>query len=257
MRSSQSRHRGFTIIEILVAILLLSSALVAIFGAQFSAVSSTNYARNITQATQLARCRMSELELLFIEEGFQEGDIVESGECCEIMEGNTQTEFSCEWHIETVEFPDMSALADAEDDDELEDDPESRLSSMMGSTGLSTGADALGGGTSDLAAMGMGMVTDLLPLVTDMLEQAIRRVSVKVVWKEGAAEKSFEIVQYVTNPAQGELGDLQEAGAAQRWMDEVTGGEDASGGGNASGRGNAGGVRNRFGFEGIRRKADQ
>lgn len=196
---------GFTIIEIMVAILLLSASLVAIFGAQFAAVSSTNFARNITQATQLGRCKMSELEILFVQDGFQEGDIDESGECCEFLEGEQKTEFSCSWEIKTIVFPDMSEMMSEDDSDEgMLDDGDS--SDMM-------------------ADMGMGAVGALLPMFTEILQQAIRRVTVTVEWPQGNQTKSFELIQYVVHPTQGPLQLLQEANSANEMMEEL----DASG----------------------------
>ncbi len=49
-----------------VAMLIFAIAIVSIFGAQFSAISTTEFARHTTMATELARCRMSELELEFL-----------------------------------------------------------------------------------------------------------------------------------------------------------------------------------------------
>ena len=43
------------------------------------------------------------------------------------------------------------------------------------------------------------------PDLKPMLEASIRKVTVKVLWKEGSKERSFDLVQYVTNPQQGGL----------------------------------------------------
>lgn len=212
--------RGFTIIEIMVAVLLLSSALVAIFAVQFAAIKNSNYARNITQATQLGKCKMSELELLFIEEGFQEGSLSESGECCEFIEGESFTEFECTWDIETVVFPDMTESLTDEDADGMMDEAASGLDG--GSGGLSTNP-MLSGASEDMASMGLDMISSFMPMVTELLEQAIRRVTVKVTWKEGIVEKEFELVQYVTHPTQGPLKLMQEAAAIEELQNQMMG----------------------------------
>ncbi|MBN2343874.1 MAG: prepilin-type N-terminal cleavage/methylation domain-containing protein [Deltaproteobacteria bacterium] len=208
---------GFTVIEIMVAVLLLSSALVAIFAAQFAAVATTNYARNITQATQLGRCKMNELELLFIEEGFQEGDVAEGGECCEFLEGEMITEFHCEWVVETVTFPDMM-------DAEIDEGDENGAGSIMDQvTGGAAGLSSMDNSQMDqMADVGMDMLTSLMPMVTDLLEQAIRRVTVKVTWKEGIEEKDFQLVQYVTHPSQGPLKLMQEANTVDDVMNSMS-----------------------------------
>ena len=234
-RRRRAPRRGFTIIEILVATLLLATSLVAIFGAQFAAVAGTNYARNLTAATQLGKCRMSEIELLILEEGFQEGSVVESGPCCEFMEGETLIEFNCEWEIEEVEFPDMPLTGD-EDGEGLVGENGSFTQSLLGGSGGAIG-QGLGSSTmDDMAQMGLGMVSELL-------EQAIRKVTVRVSWKEGIATKDFVLVQYVTHPSQGPLKLMQEASAAEDLQSTLQnaipgispGGSRNSGGGRSSG----------------------
>ncbi|MBN2524829.1 MAG: prepilin-type N-terminal cleavage/methylation domain-containing protein [Deltaproteobacteria bacterium] len=223
MRFRAKYSRGFTIIEIMVAVLLLSSALVAIFAAQFAAVATTAYARNITQATQLGRCKMNELELLFIEEGFQEGDVVESGTCCEFLEGEVPENFHCEWMVETVTFPDMSETMDDSLGDEEGGGPGSIMDQVTGgSAGMGSMMES--GAMDDMSEMGMDMLSSLMPMITGLLEQAIRRVTVKVTWKEGVAEKEFQLMQYVTHPSQGPLKLMQEMNTADDIMNTVNGG---------------------------------
>jgi len=45
--------------------------------------------------------------------------------------------------------------------------------------------------------MVMGIV---YPSMKPMYEASIRKVTVKVKWKEGALDRELELVQYVTNP---------------------------------------------------------
>ena len=221
--------RGFTIIEIMVAILLLSVSLVAIFGAQFSAVASTNFARNITMATQLAKCKMSELELEFQKDGFQEGDQQESGDCCEFMEGEGNADnFTCQWEIKTIVLPDITQMMNSAGADGGVDDDMGGGGMMGGMMGSETG--------EDMADMGMGMMGAVLPMITGLLEQAIRRVTVKVEWKQGTRTKNFEIIQYVVHPTQGPLQLLQQGNAMQQMSDEL----DIPG---VGGRGPSGGLR--------------
>ncbi|MBN2716188.1 MAG: prepilin-type N-terminal cleavage/methylation domain-containing protein [Deltaproteobacteria bacterium] len=219
-----NQRRGFTVIEIMVATLVLSSSLVAIFAAQFAAVATTTYARNITQATQLAKCKMNELELSFIEDGFQEGSVSESGDCCEFLEGEIPDGFRCDWKVETVTFPDMSDnLSDSLMGEDGEEGGAADIMSQV--TGGATGMESMmqSGQMDDMASMGMDMISTLMPMVTDLLEQAIRRVTVKVTWKEGVVEKDFELTQYVTHPSQGPLKLMQEMNTAEDVMNTVTG----------------------------------
>ena len=204
------RPGGFTIIEVMVAILLLSVSIVSIFGAQFAAVAPVEFSRNVTQAAQLARCRMSEIELEFLmNDGFEEGDINESGECCELLDGErSQAEYTCRWEIKTIEMPDISQMMTGDGDGGVFDDMSGGM--MGGMMGDSTG--------DDLGDMGMGMLGPFLPIITGLLEQAIRRVTVVVEWKQGSRQKELEIVQYVVHPTQGPLQLMQQINT----MDEMS-----------------------------------
>jgi prepilin-type N-terminal cleavage/methylation domain-containing protein len=204
------RPGGFTIIEVMVAILLLSVSIVSIFGAQFAAVATVEYSRNVTQAAQLARCRMSEIELEFLmNDGFEEGDIISSGECCELLDGeSSQADYTCRWEIKTIEMPDISQMMTGGGDGGVLDD---MSGGMMG--------DMMGDSTGDdLGEMGMGMIGPFLPLITELLQQAIRRVTVVVEWTQGSRQKELEIVQYVVHPTQGPLQLMQQVNT----MDQIS-----------------------------------
>ena len=59
-------------------------------------------ARNVSAATGLVRCKMSEVEQTLRQEGFQELDQTESGPCCDGVE---DAKFSCAWRVEKLELP--------------------------------------------------------------------------------------------------------------------------------------------------------
>jgi type II secretion system protein I len=211
---------GFTIIEVMVAMLIFAIAIVSIFGAQFSAIATTEFARNTTMATELARCRMSELELEFLQNGgFEEGDVTQSGPCCETLEGDENAEnYTCTWEIKTIVLPDMTQMMSGTDGGL----GGGMFGDLLGdSTGDSTGDDAMGG-------VGMDMMSAFLPTVTDLLEQAIRRVTVTVEWELSDGDKrDLSVVQFVTHPTQGPLQLLQQASATDQMAEQLgLGGED-------------------------------
>ena len=217
MRTEEKRGwQGFTVMEVMVAVLILAVSLVSIFGAQFSAVATVEYSRNVTHAVELARCRMSEIELEIQQNGgFEEGDILDSGDCCEFIEGERgPDDYFCRWEIKTIELPDVSQMMMGGGDAGVLDD--------MGGGML---GDMMGTGDDDMAEMGMGLAETFMPMITDMLQQAMRRVTVTVEWKEGSRLESVEVVQYVTHPTQSILG-LQQASAMESMQDEaaLTGG---------------------------------
>jgi hypothetical protein len=50
--------------------------------------------------------------------------------------------------------------------------------------------------------MASALMTTVYPSIKPMMEGAIRRLTVTVRWREGSAERSFRVVEYVTNPGQ-------------------------------------------------------
>lgn len=210
---------GFTVIEVMVAVLLLAISVASIFGAQFTAVATADYSQYMTQAVQLARCRMNEIELQFqIDDGFEEGDVTGSGMCCEIVDDETDIEpFECSWEIKMIEFPDVTQM----------------LTSSAPDGGMMD--DTMGGGMDDLVDGfdAMGMVSAIAPMITELLRAAIRKVTVKVEWDQGSKHRELEVVQYATHPTQGPLQLLQQASAMDQMADELMTG----GGTGADGRG--------------------
>ncbi|MCP4677873.1 MAG: prepilin-type N-terminal cleavage/methylation domain-containing protein [Deltaproteobacteria bacterium] len=206
------RRAGFTIMEVMVAIMILAVSVVSLFGAQFAAVATTQFSKYTTQAMQLARCRMSEIELeILIENGFEEADVTSSGDCCEVIEGESGIDdFSCSWEIKTIELPDITTLMTSGGVD--------GGGGMLDDFGMGLG----GGGEDSMEDMGMmGMVSSFAPMLSEMLKQAIRRVTVTVEWKQGSNTKQFMLAQYLTHPTQGPLQLMQAAATADEWAEEA------------------------------------
>jgi general secretion pathway protein I len=198
--------RAFTLLEVMVAVLILSISLSSLFSAQTSTVGATQYIKHVTVASQLARCRMSEIELEILREGFELaefGDWVD-GPCCALRDDrvrlNGPDPFSCRWRLETVVLPGMGEAQTAAGEAANE-----------------------GNNEAASASMGLGLLGPMLPMIQNLLEQAIRKVSVQVVWQAGRREESLEIVQYLTNPNQGELGGLLRGTQAGRMQEELQG----------------------------------
>jgi len=209
-----SARRGFTLLEVLVAIAILGLGMTVILSSQVGLFSGAKTAEHLSVAGNLARCKMSEVELKLITEGYPLTDQNDEGDCCEDQE---EKDYQCSWKIERIELPQPKDLSDMGDGGA--DDP-GGLGAFGGLASLQAGgADALGGdggigglanllgasaagGTQGMAPLLMSMVyPDLKP----MLEASIRKVTVTVHWKQGTREKDLDITQYVTNPQQGGL----------------------------------------------------
>lgn len=223
-----------------MAVALFGAVVTTILSAQASLVAGDRTALNMSQAIELGRCKMSELEEKQLKLGFPEIEEKDTSPyCCDDKE---VTGFNCAWTVERVLLPQPQQLGG-----------EGGLNSVLGGgLGLDAGAigagltstvgsplgnmaiNPLGGATLDLDAglknigtslqssFGGAGVSGLLTLVFSLvypslkplLETAIRKVTVTVNWKEGVNKRDFVLTQYITNPSQVSLlASLMEAGA--------------------------------------------
>lgn len=209
--------RGFTLLEVMVAMAILALGLTTILSSQTGLFAATRRVQNETYAASLMRCKMTEIELELLRDGYPLLDQNDSGDCCDEEEIDG---FRCEWQVQTIELP-QPATFDEDPEAALEDAEEENLDAqeagaddLAAANPLTTGFGDVGG-VDDLAgslgesASGGGMIGMALqmvyPTLKPMLEASIRKVIVKVIWDEGKKEREFEVVQYVTNPMEGEL----------------------------------------------------
>ena len=210
------KSRGFTLLEVMVAMAILALGLTIILSSQAGLFAATRRVQNETHAASLMRCKMSEIETDLLMHGFNLLEQTDSGECCE---DEDEDDFRCEWKVQTVELPQPKSFDPSEtgnDADESEDSDGFGPGSPLGDAAGLIGGSALSGvsGVDDLAGLGggqegggmIGMALGLVyPTLKPMLEASIRKVTVSVIWDEGVKERNFEVVQYVTNPLEGNL----------------------------------------------------
>jgi general secretion pathway protein I len=214
-RRGRGTGRGFTLLEVLVAIAILGLGLTVILSSQVGLFSSAQRAENLTQATNLLRCKMNEVELDLIQKGYPLVEAHDEGPCCE---EDSDPSFRCAWKVDRVELPQPKGLDTLASEGKLDDSgglgPMAALASLQQTGGAALGekpttsdlantlAQASGGSMQGMASIAMSLVyPDLKP----MLEASIRKVTVTVTWKEGRNQRELVIEQYVTNPQQGGL----------------------------------------------------
>ncbi len=232
MPRRNSSH-GFTLLEVLVAIAILGLGLVVILSSQAGLFAGASRGEHLTVASNLLRCKMSEIELTLAQKGFSLTDENDEGECCE-GEGEGYT---CSWKIERVELP---PLPEPDQDGGAPGPagsaglngpgglgfgapppgsaapgaggPLGALMNISASQGASLGDKATPGsvmqqlgstGASGMEGMVMGFV---YPSLKPMLEASIRRVTVTVKWTEGKSKRDMEVTQFLTRPQEGQLG---------------------------------------------------
>ncbi|MGD0674263.1 MAG: prepilin-type N-terminal cleavage/methylation domain-containing protein [Polyangiaceae bacterium] len=266
-----SRRRAFSLLEVLFAVALFGAVVTFILSAQAGLMAGNRTAANMSQAMEIGRCRMSEVEERQLKLGFPEIEEKDSTTiCCDDKE---VPGFSCEWQVERVKLPEVTALGG-----------DGGLSSLLGGglglSGSSGGAAVAGGiasaigtsmpgalaspagavlsnplggaqldfdaglqaiGTSLQQSVGGGAgVQGILslafsivyPSLKPVLEAAIRRITVVIHWKEGAIDRDFSLTQYVTNPsAVGLAAAMADAGAFGDAGNSISTGANPLGGG--------------------------
>ncbi|MBX3233668.1 MAG: prepilin-type N-terminal cleavage/methylation domain-containing protein [Labilithrix sp.] len=249
------KRRGFSLLEVMVAIAILGLSLTVILSAQGGLAASNRSAANMGTATQLARCKMTEIEEGLLKLGYQEIDQIETGvSCC--LDATPET-FSCDTRVEKIELPNQNGGNSLGDGGAL-----AGMTSMLGPNnvaggpGLDLGVDAGGGlgglqsmtqqltagaGADGLISMVMGM---LYPSLKPMYEASIRRITVTVRWKEGPVERELPLTQFVTNPQRGGFAGsalMADGGAMDFGPAPGTGGTGGTGtGGTGTGTGTGG-----------------
>jgi general secretion pathway protein I len=233
--------RGFSLLEVMMAVSLFGAVVTTILSAQAGLVAGNKTAANMSQAVEVGRCRMSELEERQLKLGFPEIEEKDSSPiCCDDKE---VPGFSCDWQVERVTLPQATALGG-----------DGGAGSVLGG-GLDLNAAASGTGvpTSLPGALGTMLVNPaggaqldfdaglqnigqslqqsfggagaqgllslvfsvVYPSLKPVLESAIRRITVVVRWKEGSVKRDFTLTQYVTNPSRaGLLAGMLDAGIA-------------------------------------------
>jgi general secretion pathway protein I len=217
----KSRIRGFSLLEVMVAIAILGLVLTVILSAQGGLAASNRSAANMGQAVVLGRCKMTELEEKMLKLGYPELDALDPGvPCCEDEKNDV---FTCDTRIEKIEMPNFQSGNSLGDGGALVG-PGSDPNGTAGIAGMVNPAGSGGGlnldvdaglagigsslqsqigggaGTQGLLSMVMGI---MYPAIKPMFEASIRRLTVTVKWKEGPNDRELPLVQYVTNPQRG------------------------------------------------------
>jgi general secretion pathway protein I len=257
-------RRGFTLLEVMVAVAILGFGLTAIFAAQAGSFASVGHARNVSEATGLVRCKMSEIETDLDKDGFQLTDVSEAGACCA---GDDNPRMACAWRIERPEFPEAN-FGDLNLDTDLDLAGSKGGPSFIPGLGNTTAPGGLGflsagrrdmpksgdiGDVADTFAGGADSMLDGLssmimsvvyPDLKALFEAGVRRVTVTISWREGSRDHSIEIVQWVVNSKEAGLvniGGLAPDAEDEEDAADASGtskqGSKSSGGGKSSGSG--------------------
>ncbi len=192
----QSSRRAFTLLEVIIAIGILSVTLLVLVETQTSAVFMTTDGRRLSTATVLADEKMQEVILTLEREGWTTQDIEEDGDYedfgSEEFRGEDINvdmdldEFKWAYTVRRIEMnipSDLSGTADT----------------LAEGGGL--GSQAQEDGLPDMG-LDMSMIPGFSPdMIMDELSGFMREVRVRVWWGENEeGEDQVEIIHHVINP---------------------------------------------------------
>jgi prepilin-type N-terminal cleavage/methylation domain-containing protein len=228
MRPRRVSGAGFTLLEVLVAVAILSITLTSLLGSQVASLRLTHEARRLSSVAFLAEGQLIEIEWQLKHDGWGTDDQNFEGDFSE--EGWPDVEYVCV--IDLIEMPDYNELMEAKQSAESEGD---EMSAYM---------DA-----GDQAFGALGMVW---PIVKEAIEQSIRKAWCTVRWSPdgkprrqsdewecGEAENEcLTVATFWTDPEK--LKTLPQLGGEIEPEDDGEDGGDG-GGGKEPGTGGAGG----------------
>ncbi len=221
---------GFTLLEVLVAVAILSISLTSLLTSQMNALRATRYAQSITAMAFLAESKLIDIEYQIKEEedGWGDNDKEFEGDFSE--EGWPDVTYKCV--ADMIEMPEYSALqraADAADNAETE----------------ATGID-----TQDVGEQAFDSLAMVWPIIKEAIERAIRKAHCTVYWTDGNIQRDFRVDTFWTDPSA--LTQLPALGGEAGEEEDSEDGDDGDGAGGAGGGAGGNGSGSKGGGGGSR-----
>jgi len=210
------RLRGFTLLEVMIALALLGLGLTVLVKSAANSIFNTQQAHMMGVVTDLARAKMYDLEEKLLKDGFSD-TVQEEEDQAFADEGWPLIHYS--YKIEIVELPSW---------DDLQKIASGRGSGAAGSgSGAGSGSDAGGGGgfgdsalggmmaqfgglggsssgkgSGDIsAAGGASFVQGQYTMFQQILKSSLRKVSLTLKWQVMGSDRDMKVVQFLTDAA--------------------------------------------------------
>ena len=162
--TAQPSLRGFSLLEVMVAIAILSVGMVMLLQVQTRSIQLAQQGRSITVATMLARGKLYDCEHDLLKKGFSVGDYAADGKFDE--EGYSSFFWECHAYKPDLPVPQSNDIADA----------------AVAGSGLGATADAAKAQNPDF---GMQAMAPFFSQLSSILGDSVRELVVVVRWSDG------------------------------------------------------------------------
>lgn len=248
MTASPARPRGFTLLEVMVALAILVGALYVLVDSQAQALITSRESGRILEASMLAREKMGEVLVLVELEGFGDTDLEEEGDFSDFGSasddgstsgledldlGDQYADYAWAWTLRKIDLSlggggDLGGMTDS-------------LASQGYWGEQATDeekSEVLGGGSSSMSDKGrdlsdIGFSPDM---IGEMLGNYIRELRVVVWWGDAEdGSEQVELVTHVINPSGVVVTGAEGASTSQAGSEEGGSGRSAAGKSGAQG----------------------
>jgi prepilin-type N-terminal cleavage/methylation domain-containing protein len=251
--------RGFTLVEVMIALSLLGIGLVVLIQAASGSMAGAKRAQMIGVVTDLSRGKMHDIEEILLKDGFtdtnqSEGECPEKTANGEDKSGSYTKTFETEgwpsikyaYKVEQVELPsfeDLQAMADGK---------AKAAGSGSGGSGAGSGENAFqnsalggmlsqlgggfgGGGSKDIdSRQGASFIQGQYQMVQQVLKVSIRKVTLCVAYELMGSEETMRPVAFYTDAS---AMDKVLSGLGSQDLDDQQGSGSGKGSGSGSGSG--------------------
>jgi general secretion pathway protein I len=173
-------HRGFTLLEVMVALAIMAASLMAISEVVGGALRNHVRAQRLDTATLLARGKMVEVQAAFERKGFRDFD--ESDDGTFEAEGHPEIRWKLEARRPTVDLGPKAVLAALTGGKTLEELlPPPDQAPQLGPVQAAMNA----------------MIQPILTQIGEQLKSSVREVRLTVSWQDGRTVESFDVATHL------------------------------------------------------------
>jgi len=219
------RQRGFTLLEVMLALALLGVALTVLIKSAAGSIFGAEESHMMGVATDLARGKMYDIEEILLKDGFTDTDQSQTDYKPFEQEGWPNVYYKYE--VIQVQFPnwdDLQAMAQGKakamgsgsasgsafsagsagsalslgSNDPLNSFHNSALGGMMGMMGMIGGGSK---GTDVGGAQGASLIQSQYSMFQEILKVTVRKVKLTVKWQVLGRDRDMTVIAFFTDPA--------------------------------------------------------